>query len=117
MNAFLRNISFFVAVTAFSGPVPCQGANLADKHVQKGFQCAACHEKEPPQKDCFIENSQCLVCHGPLEKLKEKYSSLGKKNPHDNHLGEIECTLCHRGHAKSESYCLQCHKNFHMPMN
>jgi fumarate reductase flavoprotein subunit len=37
-------------------------------------------------------------------------------NPHASHLGNIPCSSCHMGHQESKAYCLNCHKNFDMPI-
>lgn len=111
---FITIIATTMAISCFTAIA--YAANLADTHLAKGANCAACHGTENVTSGAFVENGSCLQCHGPLEKLQQKFAALGKKNPHDNHLGEIECALCHRGHMPSESYCLQCHKNFVMPM-
>ena len=94
----------------------CNASVLADRHTAKSVPCSVCHETDKVESGAFVENERCLACHGPLEVLQNKYETLGGKNPHKNHLGEIECTLCHKGHQPSESYCMQCHKNFSMPM-
>ena len=36
------------------------------------------------------------------------------RNPHDSHLGEIACTVCHKAHGESKVYCLECHQKFQM---
>ena len=61
--------------------------------------------------------NQCVKCHDP-KKLAEKTKDVKPTNPHDSphYHQNLECTLCHVGHEKSEIYCNQCHKfNFKMP--
>lgn len=111
---FITIIATTMAISCFTATA--YAADLAAAHIAKGVNCTACHGTEKVTSGAFVENGSCLQCHGPLETLQHKLAALGKKNPHDNHLGEIECALCHRGHSPSESYCLQCHKNFVMPM-
>ena len=36
------------------------------------------------------------------------------RNPHASHLGEIDCTVCHKAHGPSKIYCLGCHQKFVM---
>ncbi|WP_165657647.1 cytochrome c3 family protein, partial [Sutterella wadsworthensis] len=31
-------------------------------------------------------------------------------NPHYSHLGDVNCTDCHKGHKKSELMCNSCHQ-------
>jgi len=85
---------------------------LADRHTDAGAQCTACHESAQPAKDAYVESDRCLSCHGSRAKIAEKQAAMGKRNPHDNHLGDIDCVLCHAGHRKGESYCANCHKDF-----
>jgi len=63
-----------------------------------------------------VENQRCLECHGPMEKLAQKSApkDFPDRNPHKSHLGEIACTVCHKGHQASTVYCLDCHRNFKM---
>lgn len=89
---------------------------LADRHQAKGLGCVMCHETDKPDSFAEVSSEKCLTCHGSREDLAAKTSKWSTKNPHKNHLGEVDCSVCHKGHQKSESYCLNCHKNFEMPM-
>lgn len=84
-------------------------ANLADLHKEEGENCTICHQSTP-SAGAEVERAVCLQCH-PRSLIESKYEVMGNRNPHKNHLGELECTLCHKGHAASQSYCLQCHSN------
>jgi hypothetical protein len=85
-------------------------------HAKAMVDCAGCHGKDVPVLDTTVENSRCLECHGPQQKLAAKSApkDFPKRNPHDSHLGEIACTVCHHAHAVSKTYCLDCHKTFKM---
>ena len=63
-----------------------------------------------------MENSGCLACHGPMESLalKTEPKDFKDRNPHKSHLGDIACTVCHKGHGESKVYCLSCHPKFQM---
>lgn len=37
------------------------------------------------------------------------------RNPHDSHLGNVECYTCHSMHGQSKLYCTQCHDNIKNP--
>lgn len=94
--------------------VPTAGAqipNLADRHGTKGITCEACHKTQKPEPFAEVPASQCNLCH-PQQGIVEKYASLKDRNPHKNHLGEVDCNICHKGHAPSTVYCDQCHSNF-----
>jgi Cytochrome c3 len=86
---------------------------LDARHFSKDITCAACHGKDLVGESA-VENTQCLGCHGPLEGLIDKTApkDFPDRNPHKSHLGEINCTVCHSGHAKSKVYCLECHPKF-----
>ena len=91
--------------------------NLDARHVSKDITCAACHDKDI-LGESTVENTKCLGCHGPLEKLigKTAPKDFPDRNPHKSHLGEIGCTVCHVGHAESKVYCLECHPKFAMKL-
>lgn len=80
---------------------------LDHNHGQRDVTCAGCHEKPFPEKRTAMD--QCLGCHGNYEEVAALTKDL-THNPHDSHLGEIRCTLCHKGHEESVSYCTQCHE-------
>lgn len=79
---------------------------LADRHIERGMNCQSCHVTNK-MKD--VPTQQCLACHGPWSKLID---STGNKdiNPHDSHLEEPKCELCHRGHKKPQLACDECHE-------
>lgn len=80
---------------------------MADRHQGKNVGCAACHgEQGAPQGD--VPSATCLTCHGDEEKLAMKTAAV-RPNPHDSHLGAVECTKCHRGHKSPEDACGKCH--------
>lgn len=85
-------------------------------HAKASVSCANCHGKELPAPDTTVENNKCLECHGPMDKLAKKTepAEFKDRNPHKSHLGEVACTICHKAHAESKVYCLECHKNFNM---
>jgi hypothetical protein len=93
-------------------------SNTDHLHAKAMIDCAGCHGKEAPTLDTTVENSRCLACHGPQAQLaaKSKPKDFPKRNPHDSHLGDIACTVCHHAHAESRTYCLDCHRNFAMPI-
>jgi hypothetical protein len=83
-------------------------------HAKANIVCGACHGKDLPKEGAEVENKQCLACHGPADRLAAASApkDFPDRNPHKSHLGEINCTVCHKGHVKSETYCLNCHKAF-----
>ena len=91
-------------------------ANLDALHGRKSVTCSGCHGAQLPKDDDTVENARCLMCHGSAEKLAEKTNKPDdpKMNPHKSHLGDINCTVCHKAHAKSVVYCLGCHTQFRM---
>ena len=93
------------------------GSKFMDNlHAKGSIGCAGCHGKDLPKADDTVDNNRCLTCHGPMEKLAKKTEpkDFKDRNPHKSHLGDIACTVCHKAHAASKAYCLDCHKKFNM---
>lgn len=92
------------------------GAALAELHTAKQIGCSDCHGKA---KKIVVDDSEkgvnqsCVGCHGSLAQVAAKATH--HINPHNSHLGEINCTACHRGHEQSVAYCNGCH-TFNLPM-
>lgn len=82
---------------------------LADRHVQRGIDCVDCHGTDTPEKDTFVSMDKCMDCHGSYDEVEAMTQSLGEENPHNNHVGELDCTVCHYGHSPSTLYCAKCH--------
>lgn len=93
------------------------GAGTTDAlHAKAGIACAPCHGKGLPRPDDTVANDRCLACHGPADALVQRSEpkDFKDRNPHRSHLGDIACTVCHKGHAPSTVYCLDCHRKFTM---
>lgn len=85
-------------------------------HGKANIMCGGCHGNAMAKEGDTVENSRCLACHGPMEALAARSApkDFPDRNPHKSHLGEINCTVCHKGHSESKAYCLECHKAFKM---
>ncbi|MFB2727106.1 cytochrome c3 family protein [Shewanella mangrovisoli] len=86
---------------------------LADRHAARNIKCASCHgdvqSKKVPSMD------KCLKCHGgSYEKLSTKTKE-SHPNPHYTHIGDKECSACHKGHQEAQFFCNDCH-NFELKM-
>jgi len=64
---------------------------------------------EKPLKERDFSREQCLECHWEDWEQTVAATDFEMSNPHDSHLGEIECHLCHKMHRESQVYCAQCH--------
>jgi cytochrome c nitrite reductase small subunit len=68
---------------------------------------------EVPLEERQFGNEFCFDCHLPNEHTSyEEVIQLTaglELNPHDSHLGELECEVCHKMHGASEDYCANCH--------
>ena len=80
---------------------------LADKHKITGVACGGCHKENPPKNK--VPTVICNECHGDQAKLANRTQKV-IPNPHESHLGEVECELCHHAHKPSEDYCGSCHE-------
>jgi hypothetical protein len=91
-----------------SGPtLATEGLFLADKHKNRGTECSGCHKENPPKQD--VPMAVCLGCHGDYGKVAAKTDKLDP-NPHDSHLGEVDCGKCHHAHKASVNACIPCHE-------
>jgi hypothetical protein len=78
-----------------------------DKHRNLGMDCSGCHKENPSKQK--VPMAVCLGCHGDYQKSAAKTEHLNP-NPHDSHLGEIDCEKCHHSHKASENACVACHQ-------
>jgi len=53
----------------------------------------------------------CLGCHGSYQEIAKLTSDLDL-NPHNSHLGQMRCTVCHKPDGKIDFYCAKCHINY-----
>ena len=77
-------------------------------HMLAGVSCQACHGQKPPYDK--VDMKTCTACHptGKLAAAPARDHFL--PNPHNSHYGtDVECSLCHHQHKKSEYMCTQCH--------
>ena len=79
---------------------------LGDRHKNAGIVCAGCHQENPPSKPA--PTATCFQCHGDYPKLAERTQKL-PENPHESHLGDLDCDKCHHAHKSSTDYCAECH--------
>ena len=103
----------------------------AYRHAQEGVTCLQCHEPtlqqqvdellvyvqgdfQVPLEERQYETEFCFGCHLPNEHTNYEQIILAtaelELNPHDSHLGEMECSICHKVHKPSEDYCADCHE-------
>jgi len=95
------------SVLSPSGPASAaQDLFLGDKHKNKGVECSGCHPEDPPKQK--VPMAVCLGCHGDYPTVAAQTKRLDP-NPHDSHLGEIECEKCHHAHKASVNACAACH--------
>ena len=90
--------------------------DLASFHKEMGG-CKSCHTQPGKVSDSEThENQQCKSCHGDYSALANPKLKI---DPHASHLGDINCTSCHKGHEKPKLYCNECHsfKGLEMPFN
>ena len=80
-------------------------ATAADKTL------AEIHGKNwPVNAQGYVTKEACKQCHGSYEQLAKATENL-EPNPHKNHLGDVNCTECHKADkAKPELMCNDCHK-------
>lgn len=98
------------------------GEAMLTKH--KDVACDTCHQTKTPTE--AADQAACIACHGQYKGKvvpnadqnpdRNPRRPVLEVNPHDSHLGDVRCTLCHREHTASpkETACFQCHKNFRL---
>ena len=92
--------------TSPSKPEASAGNSLADAHAE-GNGCQSCHTEGSMVADSEThENQQCLDCHGGYAELAKPELEI---DPHSSHLGDINCTSCHKGHEAPQLQCNNCH--------
>ncbi len=112
------NLPFFVIwvvmLTFFHyHSILAQQSFLADKHRTASIACEDCHKESPPREQ--VATAICNKCHGDLAKIAERTKKV-IPNPHESHLGNVKCELCHHTHRPSEDYCSNCHEfNYKVP--
>lgn len=90
--------------------------SMSHSHALAGKTCASCHGKAKG-KPKPVEMDKCLSCH-EIDKLVAKTAGVKPHNPHTSpHYGtDMECSLCHVAHGKSQNYCNECHEyGFRVP--
>ena len=100
----------FIAVLIFSPSFPADAQQtplLEEKHKNTGITCEACHKEKPPSQ--AVPTAVCLSCHGSYSELVEKTKDVKPRNPHESHLGDLDCDNCHHVHKPSVNYCGECH--------
>lgn len=65
---------------------------LADRHKDRGFDCAVCHKEPPPAQ---VKAESCMMCHGDAAGLAERTKG---KTPNPHALPSLDCVMCHSGH-------------------
>ncbi|MBN1612956.1 MAG: cytochrome c3 family protein [Deltaproteobacteria bacterium] len=89
---------------------PLESASLRkdfkQRHARHGIRCGDCHESDPSLKPPTM--AACLQCHGSYKDVAALTEGL-HPNPHDSHMGEVKCRLCHKEHKESELFCNRCH--------
>ena len=114
-NKLAAAIVFLVMTILTAIPQQSNAANFREQgvHHQEGIACKECHTIEKP-KDPPPSYKPCLACHGPYEKIAQRTKKL-PGNPHDSHLGPMDCLKCHGVHEPMEPEkipCMECHSDF-----
>lgn len=77
--------------------------------TEQGVDCISCHGGTAYVDDSEkAVNEACVDCHGGYADVA-KLTNATDINPHDSHLGDVNCTSCHVAHAPSFVYCNNCH--------
>ncbi|WP_224983955.1 flavocytochrome c [Geomonas agri] len=106
--ALLFAVALLIVVSAAWGEDSSKSSFLSGVHKKNQVTCADCHGKTLTVDDSETAlNKNCKGCHGGFAELATKTKE--HINPHNSHLGETNCTACHKGHVASKAYCNYCH--------
>lgn len=102
----LTRFAVIAIALGMSAGIQAKDNSLANFHSEMDG-CETCHTKPRHVTDSEThENMQCKSCHG-------EYSDLANSelhfDPHTSHLGDINCTSCHKGHEAPKFQCNNCH--------
>ncbi|ADD69383.1 fumarate reductase flavoprotein subunit precursor [Denitrovibrio acetiphilus DSM 12809] len=107
----LISLFLFILIVLYAGAV-IAGGELRGAHKDADVQCADCHGTDSPSESAKMP--ACLECHGSYQELAEATADVEEANPHDSHMGELDCGSCHGIHKESHLFCNEeCH-NFDM---
>jgi len=111
----LMTISLILLAISYLGfsPMAVQASALRGKHASEGISCTDCHKNGKPTE--ASGSASCMECHGNYEKVAALTKHM-HANPHDNHMGQIDCTKCHGIHKPTVVPCLECHVDFEFKM-
>ncbi len=113
----MRLISITLTILVISylyiSPATAQTSGLRGKHASEGISCIDCHKNGKPTE--AAGSASCMECHGSYEKVAALTKHM-HGNPHDNHMGQIDCTKCHGIHKPTVVPCLECHVDFEYKM-
>jgi hypothetical protein len=77
-------------------------------HMLSRISCQKCHGEKTPFSQ--VDMKACITCHSIDGLAKAPAKEVNKPNPHNSHYGtDVDCSVCHHQHAKSEFMCAQCH--------
>ena len=64
-----------------------------------------------------VETCLDAGCHEGISSLDDlkKFMADQVRNPHQNHNGDQNCTICHQQHEQSVLFCTQCHDDMEVP--
>jgi hypothetical protein len=71
--------------------------DLSHSHQLSGVTCADCHGVTRPAKPS--EKKKCLSCHADYKKVAI-LTDKTLPHPHNSHMGDLDCGLCHHQHSK-----------------
>ncbi|QWV93313.1 flavocytochrome c [Geomonas oryzisoli] len=106
--ALLLSAALLMTASLAWGGDSSKTAFLSGVHKKNQVTCADCHGKTLTVDDSETAlNKNCKGCHGGFAELATKTKE--HINPHKSHLGDANCTACHKGHVASKAYCNYCH--------
>ncbi|WOT05898.1 cytochrome c3 family protein [Shewanella youngdeokensis] len=103
------SLSCLLLAVAATAPLAHAKKELHGAHKEMKVKCKSCHVNGM-KKPASMEG--CFDCHGSYDDIRALSEEKElEANPHDSHLGDVECSDCHNIHKESaETVCAECHE-------
>jgi len=85
-------------------------------HASKYITCCGCHGSGAKFTARPTNWDRCKGCHPGYDSSADELSSQTppKVDPHQSHVDNLTCGVCHKAHAASSVYCLECHDDLNL---
>jgi hypothetical protein len=137
MDPYVESYENNVSIRSYETQANVRLSVTAHKESDQDIRCLTCHPATisqqieeaykwvtgdyevplPLMKYDGVELCLTPECHEGVASQEDLKSLLSDqiRNPHQSHMGDIECSQCHRTHEQSIMLCTQCHADAPVP--